>query len=78
VYWLEVGGVKDRLAQLNPVWAAPEVLEPGGVRQAENVYLMGMMLWEFVTRGAPISGAQPLFIRTMVLNGERTEHTSPH
>jgi Protein tyrosine and serine/threonine kinase len=73
VDWLQVGGAKDKLAQLNPVWVAPEVMSREEYRKPADVHPTGHddAVGVGDSRGAPFSGAQPFVIRTMVLGGER-------
>ena len=43
----------SNLDHINPLWAAPEVLKGHPYTTVSDVYAMGVMLWEIVTREDP-------------------------
>ena len=48
-----VKGGGSNLDHINPLWAAPEVLQGYPYTALSDVYAMGVMLWELVTREDP-------------------------
>jgi len=69
---LKVGaGADDAIANLNPLWAAPEVLARAEYGKPADVYAMGIMLWELVSREAPFHTVDLSSLASLVKEGER-------
>src|SRR3989338_7405355 len=50
---LRVTTVDSPMANINPIWAAPEVLSRSEYSRAADVYAMGLILWELLVRERP-------------------------
>jgi Protein tyrosine and serine/threonine kinase/FYVE zinc finger len=67
------GGGNNNLVNLNPTWAAPEVLQAKPYTTQSDVYSMGIVLWELITHEHPFQSEVKMeyFIRGYVLDGGR-------
>jgi Protein tyrosine and serine/threonine kinase len=63
----------DAIANINPLWAAPEVLSRKEYGKPADVYAFGMMLWELVTREIPFHPTPIDLVKSVVFDGERPE-----
>ena len=58
------------MAQLNPRWVAPEILEGLATTTACDVYSFGVVLWEVLTWELPWSNINPYAIFAHVMRGD--------
>jgi hypothetical protein len=63
----------DLLANLNPIWAAPEVLNGAPYSTPADVYAMGLMLWEFLFRFPPFHDVCLEVLKDQIIAGRRLD-----
>ncbi|MDP1602858.1 MAG: protein kinase, partial [Legionella sp.] len=61
----------DPLMNINPTWAAPELLSGGRYTTAIDVYAMGIMMWELLVRAHPFEEVNMSILRGYVIAGNR-------
>ncbi|MDP2436925.1 MAG: protein kinase [archaeon] len=61
----------DPLLNINPTWAAPEILNGAKYTTMVDVYAMGIILWELLVRAHPFEETSMDTLKWHVLNGGR-------
>src|SRR3989338_3488031 len=72
---LKVTTVDSPMANINPIWAAPEVLSRSEYSRAADIYAIGLILWELLVRERPFHDVPitlgPRVLMERIIEGHR-------